>query len=147
MPVVLSLVAHLKLRRVGDLGNGLNDVPHNLSCLSFCDDPKQRPQLRQEFPKRLCVLLLHVYVAEALDSLQSTQKYGPGWKGLLRWLGWSGVVSSQCITHFNSSVRILQLLVTALQACCSESIIQAITNNAAHLLLCFDGLRIVGMLP
>ena len=77
---MLSLAAYLKLRRVGDLGNGLNDVPHNLSCLSFCDDTKKRPQLCQEIPKRLCVLLLYVDVAEALDSLRSTQSHQPDGK-------------------------------------------------------------------
>ena len=77
---MLSLAAHLKLRRVGDLGNGLNDVPHNLSCLSFCDDTKQRPQLREKLSERLCVLLLHVNVAEALNSLQSTQNFRPDGK-------------------------------------------------------------------
>ena len=57
------------------------------------------------------------------------------------------MVSSQCVTHFSWSVKVLQVLVMALQACCPKSIIKAITGNATHLLLCFDGLRIVGMLP
>ena len=57
------------------------------------------------------------------------------------------MVSSQCVTHFSWSVKVLQVLVMALQACCPKSIIKAITGNAIHLLLCFDGLRIVGMLP
>ena len=57
------------------------------------------------------------------------------------------MVSSHCVTHYSWSVKALQVLASALQACCPKSMIKAITGNAAHLLLCFDGIRIVGMLP
>ena len=57
------------------------------------------------------------------------------------------MVSSHCVTHFSWSVKVLQVLATALQVCCPKPINKAINGSAAHLLLCFDGIRIVGMLP